>query len=714
MEQLNPAQKDAVTHTEGPLLILAGAGSGKTRVLTHRIAYLIGEKGVSPASILAVTFTNKAAGEMRHRIGGLVGPAAEHMWVGTFHATCARMLRMNAERVGRTRNFIVYDEDDRLRLIKQVMRELDMDPQHYPPKSIQYVISAAKNAVQGPDAVLQLAESALDEAASSVYRRYQKALDSHDALDFDDLIMKAILMLEEHDEVLEHYQERFRYVNIDEYQDTNHAQYRLVNLLARRYRNLCVVGDDDQSIYSWRGADIRNILDFEQDYPDARVIKLEQNYRSTQVILEVANEVIAHNEGRKAKTLWTARGEGEPVVRYRAASGQDEALFVAREIERLTQREDCSLRDMAIFYRINAQSRSFEEVFLKLGIPYKVVGGAKFYERREVKDMLAYLRAVNNAQDAISLRRIINVPKRAIGDTSVAHVEDFARLEGLTFWEGLERADEVPNLNGPAAKRIKQFVEMIVELREGAAEGRLSDLVERIWSRSGYMRELREQRTLEAEGRIENIEELQNVMLEFERGRPGEGLGEFLEQVALITDIDLIDDDEGAVTLMTIHNAKGLEYPVVFMVGMEDGIFPHIRSVSERDGMEEERRLCYVGITRARSRLYLTNALYRILHGGSRAHPESRFLRDIPSRYVTDMSPRTAGAPPQPARASEARLQYLAGEFRVGDRVEHAKWGEGTVLAVSMSSSGPEVAVFFEHEGEKLLLLEYAPLKKLS
>jgi DNA helicase-2/ATP-dependent DNA helicase PcrA len=714
LADLNPAQEEAVLHTEGPVLILAGAGSGKTRVLTYRVAYLLREKGVSPGSILAVTFTNKAAGEMRHRIIDLVGPAGEHMWIGTFHATCARMLRTHAERLGYSRNYVVYDEDDRLRLIKQVMREMDLDPQHYPPKNIQYIISNAKNALQGPDAVLKLAGTVLEETAAAVYRHYQNALRRDDAMDFDDLIMQAIRLLQDQQPVLEHYQERFRYVNIDEYQDTNHAQYVLVNLLASRYRNLCVVGDDDQSIYSWRGADIRNILDFEQDYPDAKVVRLEQNYRSTQVILEVANHVIAANESRKPKTLWTRNADGEPVVRYRAASGQDEALFVAREAERLTRQEGNSLREIAVFYRTNAQSRVFEEVFLKLGIPYKVVGGAKFYERREVKDMLAYLRVINNPMDAISLRRIINVPKRGIGDTSLAHIDVFAQPEEMPLWEAIRRVQDVPNLSPAAAHRVQQFAEMIEELRTEAATLRLPALLEMIWVRSGYMQDLKSQKTLEAEGRIENVEELQNVLEEFERSRPEVGLNEFLEQVALITDIDLYDDEEGAITLMTIHNAKGLEYPIVFMVGMEDGIFPHIRSVMDRDGMEEERRLCYVGITRARSRLYLTNALYRVLYGGSRAHPESRFLKEIPARFVDDLSPAVPGIAPARERAGTSRLEYLSKEFRVGDRVLHAKWGEGTVLAMSMSGGGPEVTVYFPDEGEKLLLLEYAPLKKID
>jgi DNA helicase-2/ATP-dependent DNA helicase PcrA len=719
LQGLNPVQREAVMHTEGPVLILAGAGSGKTRVLTHRVAYLVREKNVSPGSLLAVTFTNKAAGEMRNRIQNLVGPSSQGIWMATFHSTCARILRVEGERLGYRRNFIIYDADDQLRLITRTAKQLELDPKRYPPRLMANIISNAKNALQTPGDLAKLAEGGVEDAAAEVYKHYQETLRRNDAMDFDDLLMQSIVLFERNPEVLEHYQERFRYINIDEYQDTNHAQYRLVNMLARKHRNLCVVGDDDQSNYSWRGADINNILSFEHDYPEAAVYKLEQNYRSTQLILEVANHVIAENQERKPKALWTENAGGEPVVHHRSESGKDEAYFAAREVERLVADEGYSLRDIAVFYRVNAQSRLFEEVFLHQGIPYKVVGGAKFYERREVKDMLAYLRLLANPQDSVSLRRVINVPKRGIGDTSVGHVDAFARLEGLQLNEALGRVEEIPELGPAAVRKMAGFMQMLEELRADSRNLGLPELVEKIWSRTGYMAELEAEKTVEAESRSENLKELQNVVSDFERTRLGEGLDEFLEQVALITDIDLYDEEEGAVTLMTIHNAKGLEYPIVFMVGMEDGVFPHMRSVRDRDGMEEERRLCYVGITRAKEKLYLVSAVHRTLYGGANYNPESRFLRDIPEELMEstgiavggDVSFGSVSAAESEVR--QARLQQLGTQFRSGDRVYHAKWGEGTVLGISLSASGPEVTVYFPDEGEKHLLLEYAPLKKL-
>ncbi len=719
LQGLNPVQREAVMHTDGPVLILAGAGSGKTRVLTHRVAYLVKEKRVSPANILAVTFTNKAAGEMRNRIQGLVGPPSQGIWMATFHSTCARILRIEGERLGYRRNFIIYDADDQLRLITRTAKQLELDPKRYPPRLMANIISNAKNALQTPSDLAKLAEGTVEDAAAEVYKHYQETLRGNDAMDFDDLLMQSIVLFESNPPVLEYYQERFRYINIDEYQDTNHAQYRLVNLLAGRHRNLCVVGDDDQSIYSWRGADINNILSFEHDYPEAAVYKLEQNYRSTQLILDVANHVIAENQDRKPKALWTENAGGEPVMHHRSESGKDEAYFTAREVERLVADQGYSLRDIAIFYRVNAQSRLFEEVFLHQGIPYKVVGGAKFYERREVKDMLAYLRVLASAQDSVSLRRIINVPKRGIGDTSVGHVDAFARLEGIQLYEALGRLEEIPELGAAAARKMGQFMGMLEELRADARNLGLPELVEKVWTRTGYMAELEAEKTVEAESRAENLRELQNVVSDFERTRLGEGLDEFLEQVALITDIDLYDEEEGAVTLMTIHNAKGLEYPIVFMVGMEDGVFPHMRSVRDRDGMEEERRLCYVGITRAKEKLYLTNAVHRTLHGGTNYNPESRFLRDIPEQLMESTGMAAGGgisfgtSPSAEGEVRQARLQQLGAQFRSGDRVYHSKWGEGTVLGISLSASGPEITVYFPDEGEKHLLLEYAPLKKL-
>lgn len=714
LKDLNPEQREAALCLEGPLLILAGAGSGKTRVLTYRVA-LLTARGVEPSNILAITFTNKAAGEMRNRIESLVGARSRAIWVSTFHSACARILRREAERLGYRRNFVIYDDDDQLRMIGHVIRDLDLDSKKYPPRLVRSLIEGAKNEMVDAESYRDKIKDELTEVAAEVYKAYQRQLLSNNAMDFSDLLLNTIAVLELYPPVLEHYQGRFSFINVDEYQDTNPAQYRLVKLLADRHRNLCVVGDDDQGIYSWRGADLRNILEFEKDYPDSKVIRLERNYRSTRNILEAANRVVARIGGRKEKRLWTDREEGELIKYFRAPSGYDEASFTAVEISRLTEDEGYDYRDIAIFYRTNAQSRPFEEKLLRFGIPYKIVGGFKFYERKEVKDALGYLKFIVNPDDAVSLRRIVNEPKRGIGQTSMAHLETFARSEGISLWEAMRRSEEVPNLATAAQKKVAGFVELIEGLKADAHHTPLPEFIKLVLECSGYLDALVKEGTFEAEGRLENLEELKNAAVDFHSNYPGEGLEGFLEQVSLVAEIDLYDESEGAVTLMTLHNAKGLEFSAVFMVGLEDGIFPHMRCMGSPESMEEERRLFYVGVTRARDLLYLVSASSRTQFGDMRMNPESRFIRDIPPEYLEVIG--AAGPHMRKIREGERKreemeLEILASSFHVGDRVVHDKWGEGVVTALSRGRSGPEITVSFPGEGEKLLLLQYAPLKK--
>ena len=713
MKDLNPEQREAALYLDGPLLILAGAGSGKTRVLTHRIALLTGARGVDPGSILAITFTNKAAEEMRGRIHRLVGPRAGSIWVSTFHSACARILRREAERLGYRRNFTIYDDDDQLRMVNHIIRDMGIDAKSYPPRLVRALIEDAKNEMVDADSYRSKVHDDLTRVVHKVYKAYQEQLLRNNAMDFDDLLLNTIAVFELFSPVLEHYQERFSFINVDEYQDTNPAQYRLVKLLADRHRNLCVVGDDDQGIYSWRGADLRNILEFERDYPDARVVRLERNYRSTRVILEAANHVVSLIAGRKEKRLWTDREEGESIKYFYGPSGSDEASFVAVEINRLLEGGHYGHRDVAIFYRTNAQSRPFEEVLLRFGIPYKIVGGFKFYERKEVKDVLAYLKFLVNRDDSMSLRRIINEPRRGIGGTTLAHLEGFAGVEGIGLWEALKRVEEAPNLTSSARKKVEQFAELVEALDAEIGQAALPEFLQAVLERSGYLDALLQEGTFEAEGRLENLQELKNAAVEFITTRPGEGVDEFLERVSLVAEIDLYDESEGAVTLMTLHNAKGLEFPVVFIVGMEDGVFPHLRCMGSPESMEEERRLFYVGVTRAQDLLYLTGAAYRSQYGDLKMSPESRFIRDIPRHYLQVIAPEGADARRVvAARAKGTELDVLAASFHVGDRVIHDTWGEGMVTALSRSRSGPEITVNFPGEGEKLLLLEYAPLKK--
>lgn len=713
LQDLNPVQRDAVTYNDGSLLILAGAGSGKTRVLTYKVAYLIQEKGINPHSILAITFTNKAAGEMKERIDELIGSkVAESMWITTFHSTCARILRKEIHRLGYKRNFVIYDDADTKRLITMCLKDLDLDPKRFIASSIANAISAAKEELIDTESFATRGETYLEHKIADVYKLYQQKLYQSSALDFDDLLMLTIDIFSLFPTVLQRYQERFDYIMIDEYQDTNHAQYRLVHLLAGEKKNLSVVGDDDQSIFGFRGADIRNILEFEADYPEAKVVRLEQNYRSTQTILEAANYVIKNNAGRKPKTLWTTNAEGEAVTRYQAENEHDEASFVAAEIERLKELEDRDYKNFAIFYRTNAQSRVLEEVFMRYGLPYKIVGGVKFYERAEIKDILAYLRAVANQTDELSIKRIINVPKRGIGKTSIDYVDRFTQKENTGFHEALKRAGENQFLSSRAQNEIEKFVNLLDELAAIVDEKSISVFTQELLEKTGYIKALEEERTVEAMGRIENVRELVSVMQEFERSDPSGNLADFLEQISLITDIDTYDEGETAVTLMTLHNAKGLEFPVVFIVGMEDGVFPHIRSMNSIDELEEERRLCYVGITRAKERLYLTHAWCRSLWGGTNYNAQSRFFKEIPKEFLKSAYEEKVPSEVHSAAGSMDKVaKQREIELVIGDEVMHKKFGKGKVVAMKGTN---QVTVLFPTEGEKTLLLDYAPLEKVD
>jgi DNA helicase-2/ATP-dependent DNA helicase PcrA len=745
LDGLNDAQRLAVLATEGPTLIVAGAGSGKTRVLTHRIAHLVKDKGVHPTSILAITFTNKAAREMQERLRLLVGPVVKAMWVSTFHSACVRILRRSGARLGYKSTFTIYDEADAERLMRDVCRQLDYDPKRLAPRAMRNAVSAAKDVLLGPEAFADKAFGWFDKKVAEAYRLYQRRLVESNAVDFDDLIMQTVRLFREHEDVLAEYQARFRYVLVDEFQDTNVAQYELLKLLSASRRNLSVVGDGDQSIYAFRGATVRNILDFEADYPDANVILLEQNYRSTQTILSAANAVIANNLERKPKNLWTAIGSGHPIIRYQAENEHDEAAYVAQEVERLHD-HGAGYGQVVVFYRTNAQSRVLEEVFVKAGLPYKVVGGVKFYDRREVKDLLAYLRAVVNPLDTVSLRRVLNVPRRGIGETSERAIDRFAEEEGIPFGEALRRAGEVPGLGARQARAAGDFVAVLDELRTGVEEGRSpAVLVQDAWTVSGLMRELEADTSIEGQGRVENVRELQSVAEEYELREGPEAeptLAGFLESIALVTDADEVESGSQAVTLMTLHTAKGLEYPAVFIVGLEENVFPHIRSIGEPRDLEEERRLAYVGITRAKERLYLTSAWSRTLFGATNYNLPSRFLKEVPEELVTvapgaqaarqaprwgdaspafgagrsSLGPRQAAGfrqPPRPAgQPAGAQRGALDLGLAPGDAVVHRQWGQGTVMSVSGQGDRAMAEVDFPGLGRKRLLLRYAPLSR--
>ncbi|HKZ29758.1 MAG TPA: DNA helicase PcrA [Acidimicrobiia bacterium] len=723
-DSLNPVQREAVAATEGPVLVVAGAGSGKTRVLTYRIAHLIRDLGVPPHAILAITFTNKAANEMKERVERLVGGAVRAMWVSTFHSACARILRREAPRLGYRSSFSIYDDADALRLATMCVRDLDMDPKRFPPRNIRAAISDAKNELIDYESFAQQGTGFYHEQVADVYRLYQQRLLEASAMDFDDLLMITVELLGAFPDVLDHYQRRFQYVLVDEYQDTNRAQYTLIRQLTARHRNLCVVGDSDQSIYRFRGADIRNILDFESDYPDARVVVLNQNYRSTEVILEAANSVISNNDERKAKHLWTDRGRGDLLSRYEAEDERDEAAFVAEQINALED-EGRSASDIAIFYRTNAQSRVLEEVFVRYGIPYAVVGGVKFYERREVKDVLAYLRVLVNPDDQVALKRVINVPKRGLGTTSIGHLDRFGQSLEVSFHDALVRVDDEPNLSTRARRQVKEFLALIDVLRAKAENGPKA-AVEAVLEDSGYLADLQVEQTIEALGRVENVRELVTVAEEYEIGAEGSMIGDeawddldgprrlelFLESISLVAEIDELDEGSATVTLMTLHNAKGLEFPIIFIIGLDDGVFPHVRALGDPRELEEERRLCYVGITRAQDRLFMTNAWSRMLWGGTNFNPPSRFLSEIPEELVTKIDKRRRRVEHE-ASSSSVRSTVDASQISTGDRVLHDKWGTGVVLDISGTGDRAEATVQFDDQGQKRLLLAWAPLKKV-
>ncbi|MFE3947062.1 DNA helicase PcrA [Streptomyces sp. NPDC059118] len=771
LDGLNTEQRAAVVHAGSPLLIVAGAGSGKTRVLTHRIAHLLAERGVHPGQILAITFTNKAAGEMKERVEQLVGPRANAMWVMTFHSACVRILRRESKRLGFTSSFSIYDAADSKRLMALVCRDLDLDPKRFPPKSFTAKVSNLKNELIDEETFAGQAADGFEKTLAQAYAMYQSRLREANALDFDDIIMTTVHLLQAFPDVAEHYRRRFRHVLVDEYQDTNHAQYTLVRELVGPAgegdapAELCVVGDADQSIYAFRGATIRNILQFEEDYPNATTILLEQNYRSTQTILSAANAVIERNESRRPKNLWTNAGAGARIIGYVADTEHDEAQFVADEIDRLTDAGDAKAGDVAIFYRTNAQSRVFEEIFIRVGLPYKVVGGVRFYERKEVRDILAYLRVLANPEDTVPLRRILNVPKRGIGDRAEAMIDALSLREKITFPQALRRVDEAYGMAARSANAVKRFNTLMEELRTIVESGAGPAVVlEAVLERTGYLAELQASTDPQDETRIENLQELASVALEFEQERaaadagtapatdgeaapatgeeaaPATGAGtgtlaEFLEKVALVADSDQIPDEDedgsGVITLMTLHTAKGLEFPVVFLTGMEDGVFPHMRALGQVKELEEERRLAYVGITRARERLYLTRAAMRSAWGQPSYNPPSRFLEEIPDQHLEWKRTGPMAAPAGPTSGitsslSSSRARSGPSGFAtrrssdkptitlsVGDRVTHDQFGLGTVTAVEGIGDQAKATVDFGDERPKKLLLRYAPVEKL-
>ena len=776
-DTLNPMQKEAVLHTEGPLLILAGAGSGKTRVLTHRVAYLIDEKQVNPWNILAITFTNKAAGEMRERVDQLVGFGAESIWVSTFHSTCVRILRRHIEYLGYNTNFSIYDSDDQKTLMKQVFKAMDVDTKQFKERSVLGTISSAKDKLIGPEEfLLNAGQDFRQRRIGEIYKEYQKRLRKNNALDFDDLIVKTVELFQNNSEILNYYQERFKYIMVDEYQDTNLAQFKLISLLASKYRNLCVVGDDDQSIYRFRGADIGNILSFEETFPGAKVIKLEQNYRSTQNILNAANGVIRHNRGRKDKTLWTANGEGELIRFKQFVTAREEADFVAREIRDSVY----AYQDQAVLYRTNAQSRLLEERCIFYNVPYRLVGGVNFYQRKEIKDILAYLKTIANGVDDLSVLRIINVPKRGIGATTMGKVTIFASEHGMSLYDALREARQIPGI-GKAAEKIGTFIGQMESFRARAQseDYTIQDLIEGIMDETGYQQELEAEGEVESQTRLENIEELVNKAVSYEEDSEHSTLDEFLEQVALVADIDNMDESENRVTLMTLHSAKGLEFPKVYLVGLEDGLFPSMMSINSDDktDMEEERRLCYVGITRAKNELVITSARQRMVNGETRYCKPSRFLEEVPGELLEEerlepvlgsfgsrnngdgaggfgrsgisgeaglpwnqpapgntrtstfgkgynayasgasqpLSGLGAGSPAgNPGFGKAFTVQKAASlDYGEGDRVRHIKFGEGTVKSIRDGGKDYEVTVVFDGAGQKKMFASFAKLKKV-
>lgn len=739
-DTLNKQQKEAVLHTEGPLLILAGAGSGKTRVLTHRIAYLIEEQGVNPWNILAITFTNKAAGEMRERVDKLVGFGAESIWVSTFHSTCVRILRRHIDLLGYDNNFTIYDSDDQKTLMKDVCKLLQIDTKIFKERALLSTISHAKDELITPEEFRMRAEGDFSQKKiTEVYEEYEKQLRANNALDFDDLLVKTVQLFQTQADMLEYYQERFRYIMVDEYQDTNTVQFELIRLLASKYRNLCVVGDDDQSIYKFRGANIKNILNFEHVFEDAKVIKLEQNYRSTSNILNAANAVIRNNRGRKDKTLWTDNGDGEKLEFRQFDTAYDEAEYIVGDIREHVDRGECTYNDNAILYRTNAQSRIFEEKFVTANIPYKIVGGINFYARREIKDLLSYLKTVDNGQDDLAVRRIINVPKRGIGLTSINRVQEYAVRHEVGFYEALRAVDLIPNI-GRGASKLESFVALIEHFKTDAQEMSISRLMKEIIEETGYVESLEAEDSEEAEARIENIDELMSKIVAYEdtceEMNEPPTLSGFLEEVALVADIDSLDENSDYVVLMTLHSAKGLEFPHVYLAGLEDGIFPSYMTITADDPeeVEEERRLCYVGITRAEKALTLTCARRRMIRGETQYNKMSRFLKEIPMELLSTgaVFEKEKEEPAKQAAYMQARQAFRTKAFTapkparqfgtpagdgpgygVGDRVRHMKFGEGTVTAIVEGGRDYEVTVDFDGPGTKKMFATFARLQKV-
>jgi DNA helicase-2/ATP-dependent DNA helicase PcrA len=752
---LNPAQFEAVTLPPGPVLVVAGAGSGKTRVLTHRLAYLIAELGVSPFEILAITFTNKAAGEMRERVAQLVGPVGHRMWVSTFHAACSRILRREATLLGYRSSFTIYDQSDAQRLTDWVRRDLNLDPKRYPARALHQQISALKNELVLPAQYADMAVGPAERRVSEVYTEYQKRLADASAVDFDDLLVLAVRLFREHPDALARYQQRFKHVLVDEFQDTNIAQWELVRMLTQEHRSIMIVGDDAQSVYRFRGADFRNLIRFEEVFPEATTVVLDQNYRSTQRILEAANAVIANNATTRKKHLWTDKGEGELIKRFQGDDEHDEAQFVVGEIHRLVDGSEFRYGDIAVFYRTNVQSRVLEEALVRSGVPYRVFGGVKFYDRREIKDALAYMRALVNPDDEVSWKRIVNTPRRGVGDTSVAKIDSYATGADMAFGQALEHAASA-GVTGKALGGLRELLELMAEVKD-AASGGVASTLEAALSRSGYLAELESERSIEAQGRLENLQELVGSARGFdeqvengelnglvaiggvgvgeESSAPLEGLARvqaFLEAISLVTDLDENDPDASSVTLMTLHSAKGLEFPVVFLIGLEDGVFPHVRSLGDPDELEEERRLCYVGLTRAEERLYLCHAWSRMMFGATDYRPPSRFLDEIPPQLMNALGEeddrrrrgRGLGAhrevvvaaamrdhvtPSGPAGARGADQMGL----KIGDDVRHEKFGEGVIIDISGAGDKAEARVQFREVGEKTLLLSWAPLERV-
>jgi DNA helicase II / ATP-dependent DNA helicase PcrA len=729
---LNPEQQKAVKATDGPLLLMAGAGSGKTRVLTHRIGYLMVEKGVNPYNILAITFTNKAAREMRDRIRNMMGGAADEIWISTFHSMCVRILRRDIDRIGFNRNFTILDTTDQQSVIKGILKDKNIDPKKFDPRAMLGAISSAKNELLDTEEYAKQAGGYFDQVVSDVYTEYQKRLRKNQALDFDDLIMMTIHLFTRVPDVLEYYQRKFQYIHVDEYQDTNRAQYMLVKMMAARFKNLCVVGDSDQSIYRWRGADIANILSFEKDYPNASVILLEQNYRSTKRILLAANKVIENNNNRKAKNLWTENAEGNKICYYRADSEQGEAQFVIGKIKEMVDSGKRKASDIAILYRTNAQSRVMEEALLKSNIEYAIVGGIKFYDRKEIKDILGYLRLIANPDDDISLQRVINVPKRGVGSSSLDKIAEFAASHDISMFEAINSI-ELIGLSPKITKACREFRELINGYSQMQEFLSVTELVEEVLEKSGYREMLQAEKTIESQSRLENLEELLSVTKNFEEVNEDKSLVGFLTDLALVADIDKLDEDgkpADSVVLMTLHSAKGLEFPVVFLIGLEEGVFPHSRSLMEEAEMEEERRLAYVGITRAEQDLYITNAQMRTLFGRTSMNAASRFINEIPDDLIEPFQRPgrmgSSGLSASPSRQSlsgprnpviRPTLQSTGGEgigWSVGDKAEHGKWGIGTVVSVKGEGEGKELDIAFPSPvGIKRLLAKFAPIKKV-